>query len=93
MLRFFRKIGKVLNDNQFLKNADIKLPNVTQYVASYERVGEETSIFVIVSRSKKRRYIEVPENYLRGEVIFKVGDSNSVSLAPYGALVVKVNNT
>ena len=93
LLRFFRKIGKVLNDNQFLKNADIKLPNVTQYVASYERVGEETSIFVIVSRSKKRRYIEVPENYLRGEVIFKVGDSNSVSLAPYGALVVKVNNT
>ena len=93
LLKFFRKIGRVINENQFLKYADITLPRVTKYFASYERVGEESSILVVVSRSRNRRYIEIPDKYLRGDVILKVGDSNFVSLAPYGAIVVKINNT
>ena len=91
LMKFFRNLGKVRTENEFLKYADIKLGNVTKYLASYERVGEKERIFVIVSRSRIRQMITVPKEYANGKVIFKLGYSNCYSLAPYGALVVKID--
>lgn len=89
-LKFFRRIGKARNSNPFLKTADQKIPVVTKYTASYERIGETNSLFVIVSRSRFPRSIEIPDKYKDGKIIFKLGNSTKLNLAPYGALVIKI---
>lgn len=90
MLKQFIQIGRARTSNPFLRTADQKIPVVSKYTASYERIGEENSLFVIVSRSRFVRHIEIPKRYRHGEIIFKLGNSTKSELAPYGALVIKI---
>ena len=90
-MKIFRKVLKVRAKNDFLRTADATLPKAEKYYTYYERIGEEDSIFVAVSRSRFYRPIKVPEKYLKGEVIFRHGKSTTEYLAPYGAIVLKLH--
>ena len=90
LLKFFRKLGLVRQNNPFLRTAEQKIPVVKKYYASYERIGETNSIFVIVSRSRFVQAIDIPNEYWNGEIIFKLGQSSKRYLAPYGVLVIKI---
>ncbi len=89
LLKFFRKIGKVRKEEQFLRTAEFKKIKIDHDQFVFERYNEQESIIVFVSRTHTCSAVDLPEEYKDGEIIFKLKGCNKEELQPYGAIAVK----
>ncbi len=89
LLKFFRKMGKVRNENAFLKTADFKVVSIDEKQFVFERLGEKEKVIVFVSRTHLQTVVNVPSEYEAAEVISKIGVNPKV-LEPYGAVALKL---
>ena len=89
LLKFFRRIGKVRKEEQFLRTAEFKKIKIDHDQFVFERYNEQESIIVFVSRTHTCSAVDLPEEYKDGEIIFKLKGCNKEELQPYGAIAVK----
>lgn len=89
LLKFFRNICKIRNQNSFLKEADIRVLQVDEGKIMYERYTDSNEILVVASRSHHGIGLELPEKYKNAEVIFNLPKCTKEYLCEYGAVVLK----
>lgn len=89
LLEFFRSIGNIRINQEFLKRADIELFKISRDCLMFERVDEKEKALVMVNRTDKHQNINIPKEYEDSEVLFSHKETNNPGLAPYGALVLK----
>jgi 4-alpha-glucanotransferase len=87
LLRFFRKIGYMKNDLTFLKDADLKIIDITKDYIMFERYKEDESVLVVVNRTGDFKTFKVPSKYK--EPIYTLKKSQKGVLSPYGAVTMK----
>ena len=87
LLRFFRKIGYMKNDLKFLKDADLKIIDITKDYIMFERYKEDESVLVVVNRTGDFKTYKVPSKYK--EPIYTLKKSQKGVLSPYGAVTMK----
>lgn len=90
LLYFFRKIGKVRNAHEFLKEADLRIVDINHEQIIFERFDENNAVLLVASKVNYPTHVEIPEEYYDSEVIFKNDCSDIHTLAPYGAIVLKL---
>lgn len=89
MLQFFRRLGKIKTEYQFLKDAKFEFSRLDEEILAFERKGNENSMYVVVNRSKHTHKIEVPEIKHKGQIIFSINyDCNTCIIGSYGAVIV-----
>lgn len=90
LLKFFRTLGKIRKEYEFLRGADFEFIRLDEEILAFKRSSSEGSIYVVVNRSKNTHEIEMPEIRYRGKIIFSI-NYNACVIGPYGAIVVLVN--
>lgn len=91
LLNFFRRIGKVRKQQQFLRTAEFKVVKIDHQQFVFERYGKKEKVLVIVSRTHHFTQVNLPKEYKDAKVIFHIKGSNKQQLAPFGAIAFKKN--
>lgn len=89
ILQVVRNIGKIKKENPFLSDADFRLLDMDERFMLYERYKNQNGILVGVSRSDDGVNIRIPRAYDNGEKVLTLKKSNSRTLNPYGAIIIK----
>lgn len=90
LLEYFKNMLKVRNSNQFLRQANCKVREISVQHFVYERFLDNDDILVIASRTHHDSEISAPEGY---EIIFRSSENCKKDfLEPYGAIVLKKIN-
>lgn len=89
MLKFFRNLCKVRNEQEFLKTAEVRILNIDANQFVFERYNENESIIVFTSRTHHETQIVLPDEYKDATVIAKIKGCTKTTLSPYGAIVLK----
>lgn len=89
LLEFFRSVGNIRINEEFLKRADLDSLRINRDYLMFERIGDKEKALVMVNRTDKHQEIEIPKEYEDGEKIFSHNETINSGLAPYGALVLK----
>lgn len=90
LLKFFRTIGKVRKQEQFLKKAEIKIVKIENEQIAFERYDENNKILVIASRTHQVSEVNLPVEYKDAKLLFCIKGSNKQQLAPFGAIAIKM---
>lgn len=89
LLKFFRKIGKMRKEQQFLRTAELRIVKLDNEKFAFERYDEKNKILVIASRTHHSINVNIPQEYKDAEIVFCIKGSNEQNLAPYGAIALK----
>lgn len=89
LLNFFRKIGKIRKQEQFLRKAEIRIVKIDYEQFVFERYDKNNKILVIASRTHQPSKVDLPEEYKNAEEIFCVNGSSKQQLTPFGAIAIK----
>ena len=89
ILQVVRNIGRIKKENPFLSDADFRLLDMDERFMLYERYKNQNGILVGVSRSDDGVNIRIPRAYDNGEKVLTLKKSNSRTLNPYGAIIIK----
>lgn len=89
LLKYFRQLGKIRKQEQFLRKAELKIVKIDHEQFVFERYDENNKILVIVSRTHHVSKVNLPEEYKDAKVIFHIKGSNEQQLAPFGAIAYK----
>ena len=89
LLKFFKEIGNVRKQEQFLRKAEIKIIKIDQEQFIFERYDENNKMLVVVSRTHKISKMNLPEEYRNAEILFKIKGCNKQQLTPFGAIAIK----
>lgn len=89
LLKFFRKLGKIRKQEQFLRTAEIKIVKIDDEQFVYERYDENNKILVATSRTHRISNLYLPNEYENAEILFKIKESNKHQLSPFGAIAIK----
>lgn len=91
LLQFFRSIGNIRVNQEFLKRADIDLLKINREYVMFERVNGDDKALIAVNRTDTPQNIDIPKEYEDSERIFSHNETINLQhgLAPYGALVLK----
>ena len=89
LLKYFRQLGKIRKQEQFLRKAELKIVKIDHEQFVFERYDENNKILVIASRTHNSTQVNLPEEYKNTKVIFKIKGSDEQQLAPFGAIAFK----
>lgn len=91
LLKFFRNLGKVRKSViSCLSKGESRICYIDDKKLMFERYECNTNERVLISINRTDSNISIPNLYEKnGQVIFKIGNSTPVSLAPYGAIIIK----
>jgi len=90
LLEYFRTMLSVRAGNEFLRTAECRIKEINNKYFEYERLSKQDTILVIASRSHYEIEVNIPEEYQKSKVIFKVGEGTDLRrIAPYGVLILK----
>ena len=89
LLKYFRQLGKIRKQEQFLRKAELKIVKIDHEQFVFERYDDNNKILVIASRTHNSTQVNLPEEYKNARVIFKIKGSNEQQLAPFGAIAFK----
>ena len=89
LLEFFRSIGNIRINEEFLKRADLSMLKVTRDVLMFERSKDEEKALVVVNRTDSEKDFDVPVEYQEKEAVYTLKKSRPGCLGPYGAVVIK----
>ena len=89
LLEFFRSIGNIRINEEFLKRADLSSLKVTRDVLMFERVNGEDKALFAVNRTNSDKDFDVPLEYKDKEPVYTLKKSRNGHLSPYGAVMIK----
>ena len=88
LLAFFRKLGDARKREQFLREADLKMLEITDKHIMFERKGEDASALVAVNRTGEESRIILPSNFDSYDRVYSLNDSNEKKINPYGGITL-----
>lgn len=89
LLKYFRGLGKIRKENQFLRTAEQKIVKIDHEHFVFERYNKNESIMVIVSRTHHITKVDLPEEYRDGEVVARLKSCTKQELSPFGAIAIR----
>lgn len=89
LLKYFRGLGKIRKENQFLRTAEQKIVKIDHEHFVFERYNKNESIMVIVSRTHHITKVDLPEEYRDGEVVARLRSCTKQELSPFGAIAIR----
>jgi len=89
LLEFFRYIGRIRKNETFLENASLNVFDINNKYIMFERLGENESSLVTVSRVPFECNFSVPRDYCETDEIYTLKRSKKGLLNPYGGVVLK----
>ena len=89
LLKYFRGLGKIRKENQFLRTAEQKIVKIDHEHFVFERYNENESIMVIVSRTHHITKVDLPEEYRDGDVVARLKSCTKQELSPFGAIAIR----
>lgn len=89
LLEFFRYIGKIRNNEPFLKEADLNVIDITKDYFMFERLSEDDQILVTVNRTGEVADFPIPREYEKNNGVYVLKKSLPGKLSPYGAIAMK----
>ena len=89
MLKYFRGLGKIRKENQFLRTAEQRIVKIDHEHLVFERYNENEGIMVIVSRTHHITKVDLPEEYKNGEIVARLKCCTKEQLSPFGAIAVR----
>lgn len=91
LLNFFKKIGKIRNNETFLEKADINVLDINDKYFMFERLGKKEKAMIAINRTNNFVAIVFPTKYEKPDKIYTLNDSKQNILSPHGGLVLKKN--
>ncbi len=88
LLAFFRKLGNARKREQFLREADLKMLEITDNHIMFERNGDDASALVAVNRTGEESRIILPSNFDSYDRVYSLNDSNEKKINPYGGITL-----
>lgn len=89
LLKYFRGLGKIRKENQFLRTAEQKIVKIDHEHFVFERYNKNESIMVIVSRTHHITKVDLPEEYRDGDVVARLKSCTKQELSPFGAIAIR----
>lgn len=90
LLNFMRNLMSIRKSESFLKKAKCRVLKIDSEQFIFERFNENNKILVAVSISNNETKLEIPVEYENAIVISKNKNCDKNSLAPLGAIVLKI---
>ena len=89
LLEFFRQMGEIRKQEEFLRNADLEVKDINDKYIIYERTNEESSMLVAASRINEDSEFHIPEKYAHPSKVYTLKKSSPGHLSPYGAVAIR----
>lgn len=89
LLEFFKIIGLIRKQEEFLEEADLKVHNINVNYVAFERIKGEEKAFVVVNRTPDEQVFVVPQEYVGIEKVYSLKKSRPGVLTPYGGIMIK----
>ena len=89
LLKFFRQMGEIRKQEDFLRDADLDIKEINDKYIVYERTNEESSMLVATSRVGEDTEFHIPEKYAHPSKVYTLKHSKPGHLKPYGAVAIK----
>lgn len=89
MLHHFKNLLKIRNANEAFQSGDLELikPDFCKNILAYKRNLEGKSFTVLINFSKKE--IALPNNFVKGKMVYQLENSNQEKLQAWGAVIVE----
>ena len=88
LLKHFRTLGKYRKENEFLKDADLNVVDITKDYFMFERTSNNGEALVAVNRTPESKNIFIPGKYDVPEKIYSLNNSKKTKLNGYGAVAL-----
>ena len=89
LLEFFRQMGEIRKQEEFLRNADLEVQDINDKYIIYERTSEECSMLIAASRTWEETEFNIPEKYAHPSKVYTLKKSSPGHLRPYGAVAIR----
>lgn len=89
LVNFVRKLLKLRNKLEFLREANLTNYIVTTNLIYLERKCNNEVILVVVNRSNNTEKPDIPKEYEMAETIYTTHNSTKDKITPFGAVVLK----
>ena len=88
LLKYFRYLGKIRKENEFLKNADLKVVDINKNYFMFERNSNDGDVLVAVNRTPEDTSIFIPGKYDIQGTTYSLKNSKRTKLTPYGGVAL-----
>ena len=89
LLEFFRSIGKIRKEEEFLEKANLEIVDINDKMFMFEREKDNEKAIITVNRTDNEQKLILPSGYDNPDKIYNLNNSNEKELAPHGGLVLK----
>ena len=89
LISYFKKIGLIRNKEEFLTEADINLLDINDRYIMFERDNIAEKALIAVNRTNDNQRLYIPGEYEKVNGIYRLNNSTTDELAPYGGIVLK----
>lgn len=90
ILKYLRTLGKIRNQEEFLKDAGVRVWKVTGERFVFERYNDNIRMLVAVSRVDYEQKLNLPEGFENSEIVYSLNGSTKNVLKPFGAVAIKI---
>ncbi len=89
LLKYFREIGKIRNNEKYLEKASLIDININDKYFSFKRRNNDIESLIYVNRTNEKQKIILPDEYMKESVLYKLNNSNNSELDSYGGIMLK----
>ena len=92
LLEFFRKIGRIRNEETFLEEANIDILDVNDKLFIFERQKEDRDAIVAINRTGDQQKIILPDKFKNPDRIYTINDGRIIDIneiPPHEGLVLR----
>lgn len=89
LLKFFRSIGKIRNEEKFLEKANLNILDINDRLFMFERKNDEEKALITINRTDDNQRLILPDGYNNPSKTYRLNNSKSDELTPHGGLVLK----
>lgn len=89
MLHHFKSLLQIRNTNEAFQSGALELikTDFSENILGYKRTLNHNSFTVLINFSKQQ--IQLPDNFIKGKIIYQLENSNQQNLQAWGAIVVE----
>ena len=89
LLSFFREMGQIRKEEPFLRQADLRVQEITPEHFSFERLTDDDQMFISINRTNTPSEIILPSEYETPSKVYTLKKSTPRILTPYGGIALK----
>jgi len=89
MLEYFKTIGDIRKQEQFLKEAELNIFDINKQYFMFERVNEMDKLLIAVNRTSDDVSCLIPSEYENGRQVYTLKRSMKGRLTPFGGVAIK----